>query len=234
MTSQRVKTNNHISLINYDIFCEGDSLSNRKNNTNQLPKNVRALVVGPSNSGKTNALLILLFDPFGLIFENVYVFSKSLHQPKYKFLANILSSLSHMKYFPYDENVDVPHPNNVQENSVIIFDDISAEKQNNVRNYFAMGRHKKIDIFYLSQTYTAIPKHLIRDNANFLIVFKMDELNLKHIYSDHVNSDMPWETFKTLCNEAWSGGKNDFLVIDREQEMNNGRYRKNFNFPLYF
>jgi len=42
-----------------------------------------------------------------------------------------------------------------------------------------MGRHKNIDSFYLCQTYS--PKHLIRDNANFIIMFKQDDLNMRHI-----------------------------------------------------
>ena len=54
-----------------------------------------------------------------------------------------------------------------------------------------MGRHRLIDCFYLCQTYAQIPKHLIRDNLNFLVLFRQDEMNLKHIYGDHVNTDMP-------------------------------------------
>ena len=45
-----------------------------------------------------------------------------------------------------------------------------------------------IDCFYLGQTYTRIPKHLIRDNVNFLVPSTQDEMNLKHIYGDHVNT----------------------------------------------
>jgi len=41
-----------------------------------------------------------------------------------------------------------------------------------------MGRHKNMDSFYRCQTYTHIPKHLIRDNANMIIMFKQDDLNM--------------------------------------------------------
>ncbi|KYN28024.1 hypothetical protein ALC57_02564, partial [Trachymyrmex cornetzi] len=43
------------------------------------------------------------------------------------------------------------------------------------------------------QTYARIPKHLIRDNANLLILFKQDGTNLKHVYNDHVNTDMSYD-----------------------------------------
>ena len=53
-----------------------------------------------------------------------------------------------------------------------------------------MGRHNNIDSFYLCQTYSHIPKQLLRDNANMIMLFKQDELNLKHVFSDHVTPDM--------------------------------------------
>jgi len=41
-----------------------------------IPNTIRALIVGPSNSGKTNIMLCLIESPNGLKFENVYIFSK--------------------------------------------------------------------------------------------------------------------------------------------------------------
>jgi len=34
--------------------------------------------------------------------------------------------------------------------------------------------------------------YLIRDNANLLISFKQDGIDLKHVYNDHVNTDMSY------------------------------------------
>jgi len=62
-----------------------------------------------------------------------------------------------------------------------------------------MGRHKNIDAFYLSQTYSHIPKHLIRENANFNIMFTQDDLNMRHIYQDHIKTDMNYATFVKIC-----------------------------------
>ncbi|KYQ48820.1 hypothetical protein ALC60_12125 [Trachymyrmex zeteki] len=42
-----------------------------------------------------------------------------------------------------------------------------------------MGRHAHVDCFYLCQTYAKISKHLIRDNANLLILFKQDKKLLR-------------------------------------------------------
>ncbi|KYN29961.1 hypothetical protein ALC57_00577 [Trachymyrmex cornetzi] len=55
-----------------------------------LPNTIRAIICGPSNCGKTNVLISLLESPNGVRFENVYVYSKSLQQPKYQYLENFL------------------------------------------------------------------------------------------------------------------------------------------------
>lgn len=193
-----------------------------------LPNSIRGIIVGPSNCGKTNVMISLLEHPNGLKFENVYIYSKSLHQPKYQYLQKLLTSVSRMGYYTYSENCDVIPPEEAKPNSVFIFDDVACGKQNNIRSYFCMGRHKHIDSFYLCQTYTHIPKHLIRDNANFLVIFKQDDMNLKHVYNDHVNTDMSFEQFRKACAECWND-KYGFLVIEKDSPLHNGRYRKGFD-----
>ncbi|KYM76502.1 hypothetical protein ALC53_13082, partial [Atta colombica] len=42
-----------------------------------------------SNCGKINLLISLLESPYGMRFENVYVYSKSLQKPKYRYLENL-------------------------------------------------------------------------------------------------------------------------------------------------
>lgn len=49
-------------------------------------------------------------------------------------------------------------------------------------------------------------------------------MNLRHVYGDHVTTDMSFEKFKELCAKAWED-KYGFLVIDKSQDQYNGRYR---------
>jgi len=95
-----------------------------------------------------------------------------------------------MGYHTFSHNEGVLDPSEAQNNSIMIFDDVACEKRDNIRSYFCMGRHKNVDSFYLCQTYSHIPKHLIRDNANFITMFKQDDLYMRHIYWDHINTDM--------------------------------------------
>lgn len=193
-----------------------------------LPNTIRCIICGPSNCGKTNLLITLLEHPNGLKFENIYVYSKSLHQPKYEYLKKILESINGLGYYTFSNNSDVISPEEAKKNSIMIFDDVICDKQNNIRSYFCMGRHNCVDSFYLCQSYTKIPKHLIRDNCNLLVLFKQDNLNLKHIFSNHVAPDLSFEIFKDMCAECWKE-KYGFVVIDKDSDINMGRYRKGFD-----
>lgn len=188
----------------------------------------RALIVGCSGCGKTNVMLALLEHPNGIRFENVYVYSKSLQQPKYVYLRHLLKPLKEIGYFEYENDENIILPQDIKPNSVIIFDDISCQNQSVVRDYFTQGRHKNTDCFFIFQGYSSILKRLIRENANLLILFKQDLMSLKHIYNDHCMMDMSFEQFKDICNYCWKEPYS-FLVIDKDSDLNSGRYRKKFD-----
>ena len=192
-----------------------------------LPTTIRAIICGPSNC-KTNILISLLESLHGVRFENVYMYSKSLQQPKYRYLEELMTSIDEIGYFTFSNNSDVISPSEARPNSIFVFDDVACDKQDTIREYFSMCRHSSVDCFYLCQTYARIPKHLIHDNANLLILFKQDSTNLKYVYNDHVNTDMSYEDFSTLCHTRWQQ-KYGFLVIDKDSSLTNGRYRKGFN-----
>lgn len=224
-----VQQSTELPISNRDY---GDTVARQLRHGRLLPNTIRCIVAGPSNCGKTNAIVALLEHPNGIRFENVYVYSKSLYQPKYEYLATLLKPLKEIGYFPYSDSETIIPPAQAKENSVFIFDDVQSEKQAVIRDYFSMGRHKLVDCFYLCQTYSHIPKHLIRDNANMLILFRQDELNLKHVYMDHVTSDMAFDQFKALCALCWKDSYG-FLVINKDCELPRGRYRKGFDKYIY-
>lgn len=77
---------------------------------------------------------------------------------QFKFLSCVFSKISFVECLIFNENDDVMHLNEVKNNPFMIFDDVACERQNNIRNYFAMGRHNKVDTFYLCQSYCHITK----------------------------------------------------------------------------
>ena len=66
-----------------------DSTTARSNHK-LLPKNVRGLIVGKSDCGKTTLLLNLLLNPGWLDYDKLFAFSKSLFQPEYVVLRKAM------------------------------------------------------------------------------------------------------------------------------------------------
>lgn len=206
--------------------------SETKRHSDLLPNNFRCIIAGPSGCGKTNVLISLIESEHGLKFENLYLYSKTLDQNKYKYLCEMLRSINEIGCYTFSASDNVIEPNEMKENSLIVFDDVINDRRMNklvVRNIFTLGRHRSLDVAYIVQSYTKLDKHLIRDNCNFVILFRQDDLNLKHVYSDFgVNADMKFDEFRNLCLDCWREPFG-FVCISLEHELNSGRYRKNFN-----
>ena len=113
-----------LPIANFDVFSSDEQMFKRHGDL--LPSSIRAIFCGPSNCGKTNALLALLVHPNGLRFENVYIWSKSLNQPKYQFLKDLLEPIDEVQYFPFSDHEQVILPDEVLPNSIMIFDDIAC------------------------------------------------------------------------------------------------------------
>lgn len=193
-----------------------------------LPGSFRAIFCGPSGCGKTNAILSLIFHPNGARFENIYVYSKSLYQPKYQLLRDVLNQVKGVQYFPFKDNDEIIDVGKARKNSLFVFDDVICDRQDKIREYYSMGRHKSIDTAFLTQTYSKVQKQVLRDNCNVIVLFKQDDTNLKHVFDEHVSSDLSFDDFKMLCAECWKE-KYGFLTIVKDFDLSNGRYRLGFD-----
>lgn len=217
-----VKHSCSLPVNNHDLLAGNEQ---KKRHSELLPDSIRCLIIGSSGCGKTNLMMSLICDPNGLKFENIYIYSKTLHQPKYQLLEKLIKPIKGMGYFPFANNeeiTDKPKPN-----SIFIFDDIACENHDRVRKYFAMGRHHGVCSFLLCQSYVRCPRHLIRENANLIILFRQDDISLKHAFNEHVGSELSFNQFKELCKIAWAD-KHGFLTINKDD----GSYRKGFD--LFF
>ena len=246
-----------------DINLDWEEKTNR-NNSSILPNNIRGLIVGKSGCGKTNLLLNLLLKPKLLDYNKLFVYGKSLFQPKYKIMkAGFDNNLSKETIFnifykrdsiiendinPYelirelpitdnpikceycddDNMVSDPRELKSTDKNLIVFDDVLLEKQNKCNDFYTRGRHSNTDCFYLAQNYFKLPRQTIRENSNFICLFKQDNKNLQHIYQDHVSHDMDYDEFKKLCKLCWSEPYN-FLTIDNTSNIDNGKYRHNLD-----
>ena len=67
-----------------------NSIHTSRKNSPLLPSNIRALIIGKINCGKTTLLMNFLLEPNWLDYTHLYVFGRSLHQLEYKIIKKAI------------------------------------------------------------------------------------------------------------------------------------------------
>ena len=168
------------------------------------------LLVGCSFSGKTyNMLKILSRKPPE---RNIYIITKSPHEQ---------CSNSKIKIKEISDEIKPP---NEYENAAIIFEDVLGSSISKyIDQFFKRGRHKLLDIYYLSQSYFDIPNRTIRNKSYKIILFNQILKDIVSIYRDGGGYDMSYDEYKELCRKSWEEDE-DYLCMDRSKKKDQGRY----------
>ncbi|KAL3890573.1 hypothetical protein ACJMK2_002855, partial [Sinanodonta woodiana] len=98
-------------------------------------------------------------------------------------IINQLDELHWVQWMKWDKLYLVaPSVDDQRVNNLVVYDDVMLDNQKNPARIFSRGRHKNIDVIYVTQRYTQIPK-VIRDNCNILAVFNgVDTHTLRNIW----------------------------------------------------
>ena len=114
--------------------------------------NRRTLIIGFSNCGKTHLTNYILLQKQETIF-----IKKAINQNPY------------IKAQTTDKN----QPFENSKNNTFVFLDMSPSKQeNNIELFFTRGRHKIIDVYYISQSYFHLSKSTIRNIFNLIVLYE--------------------------------------------------------------
>ena len=133
-------------------------------------------------------------EDISLIFENQDAF----HEPipniceEYALQKNLLNTTSMIEITFSNKFADILPPDklNKTKKNLIIFDDcVSKKNQEIMESYFTRGRHNNCNVIYLSQSWYELPGRMIRGNANFVILFKLNKRNKDAIYADLFSTD---------------------------------------------
>ena len=177
-----------------------------KINNNNFPtyENHACVIVGPRNVGKTYYMLKII-EKIGNK-RPIHIITRSPSQyPNYKTSNEI-------------------KPKNKFKGSVVIFDDMLGAKNSSQKDeVFTKGRREDLDVFYISQSYFALPRQSIRNNSDRLIIFKQTLHVVQSIYYDIGACDMNYDEFKQMCHKAWDE-KYNYLCIDMNKNKNDCKY----------
>ena len=106
-----VKQSIDIAVSNMDERTSTSSnVSKKKHHSDLLPSHLRCIIAGPSACGKTNTLISLIESENGLRFENIYLYTKTLDQNKYKYLCELMRSIKEIGFYTFSSSDNTIEP----------------------------------------------------------------------------------------------------------------------------
>ena len=218
---------------------------------------VRCIITGPSACGKSYFLTNLILNIINE-YDKIYIYSPSLHQNLYQklikcfsnyipihIISNILNEedidivieevinnkdfeKSNTEIETFDKIEELRFPQEYENNSIIILDDLNQKEMDDprIQAMFKRSRHNNLSIFIISQDYYELSKKTIRcNNGNIFHIFKANNfLDVRNLYQDKASMDMTLKEFKYLTSICWSQ-KYQPLTIDITKDKYTGRYR---------
>jgi hypothetical protein len=172
----------------------------------------------------------------------LYIISKHLEQPKYRFIEDFYHKLEEktnkkckttdfkiLKVFSNDLD-ELPYPEEMDSdmNNVVLLDDLMLERdQNKMVDFFIKGRHSNVTVLYLAQSFFQIPRK-IRLNSSLFCLFNIpSQTDIVRIHSE-VSPDIDKQEFIKMFRKAMSKNYN-FLMIDTSTKVKYLRYRINLD-----
>ena len=203
--NRRKNNNNTITENGIDTSPQQPKIDKIINKNVSTIENRANVIIGPRNVGKTYYMLKVL--------EKIYN-KRPIH----------IITRSPNQYPNYKTNNEIK-PINKYKGSVVIFDDmLGAKNSSQIDEFFTRGRHEDLDVYYISQSYFALPRQSIRNNSDRLILFKQTLRDVQSMYYDIGAYDMKYDEFKEMCRKAWDE-KYNYICIDMTKNKNEGKYR---------
>ena len=217
-----------------------------------FPRNTRVLLAGSSGSGKTNCFLNIISRGWLAPFDRLMVFSKSMHQDKYRRLIDHFSTdgkldesvvftddddripdLSNFEYERVERKVS--KKGKVTEKTVpiytlLVFDDyLCASKAvlQRITDLFIRSRHFNCTCFFLSQSFFRTPKTL-RLQCDQLVIFCPISTRESNLIFQECSADIDLRTFQRMLKVV-NDEPYQFLFIDKYARKVWLRYRLCFD-----
>ena len=195
--------------------------------TSYLNQHSTNLLIGKPKSGKSSLLWAMFKTKKMLnkVFDHVYLFQPSHSRASIKndiFKKHDEDKMfDELTYEDLDDVIDRIKGTEKKENSVIIFDDMSAYLKNKetlrlFKELIFNRRHLRTSIYFLNQTFFSVPKELRRLFSN-IFVFKVSRNEMGNLFDEVVEQDnvkqlMP-EISKLVYDKPYQ-----YLFINTDQQ----------------
>ena len=200
-----------------------DNVDNPNFHLHNLKIPLRACIVAPSGSGKSNLLvnLLSLFCDGDGTFADMTIITRNKDEPLYRWLVDKCDQIRIVEGIHNTPKLDSMDK---KENHLVVWDDLVLSKDlSMVENYYIRARKLNCSVIFISQSYFKIPK-IIRNNCSYMILLKLSgqrEVNV--ILSEFglgVTKEQLIELYEYATKEKFSP-----LIIDLEADKEQ-RFRK--------
>ena len=203
-----------MTIINFDKII-GEEYKTITNNIYCLNHHSNTLIVGKTNSGKTNILFNLITQ--NSIYENIFIYTSNIDD-KYSWLKSKFKNDAHI--FINEINFDKISKDNI---NLVIFDDLVFSNKK-ISEFFTKSRKSNVSCVFISHRYFYLDR-LLRNNLDYIIFTKLDKKEIRLIYND-IGLHISLKEFEKLNNDL---EKYNFIVIDKFNEYDFMRIRKNID-----
>ena len=224
-----------------------DSITNENNKEHNekwpfIPDHpFRILIIGGSESGKTNAVLILINQHDNI--DKIYLYAKDLSEPKYEFLIKKcekagIKHLNNLNTFIECSNTTDDVYENIDDYNLsrkrkilILFDDMIADIMSNkkfpaiIKELFIRCRKLNILLVFITRSYFSVPKDVRLNSTHYLIMKINNKRELQNIAINH-SADIDYKDFMKIYRECT---KEHLNVLTRDTKLpasNPLRFRK--------
>ena len=203
-----------MTIINFDkiIGKEYKTITNNKYCLNH-PSN--SLIVGKTNSGKTNILFNLIAQ--NSIYEKMYIYTNNVDD-KYLWLKNKFKNDVHI--FINEINFDKISKDKI---NLVVFDDLVFLNEK-VSKFFTQSRKLNVSCVFITHRYFCIDR-LLRNNLDYIIFTKLDKREIEMIHKD-ISLHIDLKEFEKINNDL---EKYDFIIVDKYNKYDFMNLRKNID-----
>ena len=208
-----------MTIINFDkiIGKEYKTITNNKYCLNH-PSN--SLIVGKTNSGKTNILFNLIAQ--NSIYEKIFIFTNNLDD-KYSWLRNKFRN--HVHIFIDEINFDKVSKDKI---NLVIFDDLIFSNKI-ISEFFTKSRKLNVSCVFICHRYFSISR-LLRNNLDYIIFTKLDKKEIKKMMYNDISLHINLNEFEKINNDL---KQYQFIIIDEYNEHDFIKLRKNID-EIYY